>query len=111
MYYFPYSIVGHKQPDKNKKKKPRKSFIQSLIGYRLAHNAELDGGDISRLEAIKQRSARIRELIQEYDEFYEKWLEKLAAMTGDEENMGNFEDKAGNGKNISFAMVTYNGNN
>lgn len=94
----------------NEDKPPRKTFLQSLIGFRLSQNSGTHADEIRHLETIKQRSTRIRQLIREYDEFYEKWLEKLRGATDEEEWRG-FSEKPANGKNGSLLMVTYNGNN
>ena len=61
--------------------KPRKSIMQSLIGFRLAHRPGSTAEGMRNLETIKNRTIRIRQLVQEYEEFYEKWLEKLEDTT------------------------------
>ena len=41
--------------------------------------------DIQKIDQIKARSLRIKHLIKEYEEFYEKWLRKLKAVEQDED--------------------------
>ena len=82
--------------------------MESLMGNKRADDdKELQRSDINHLETIKHKSAKIRQLIREFDDFYEKWMEKLKEVAGgdDRRNFGKMTDK-----NESFLMVTYNGN-
>ena len=85
--------------------KPRKSIMQSLIGFRLAHRPGSTAEGMRNLETIKNRTIRIRQLVQEYEEFYEKWLEKLEDTT-DEDELNGFADTFPQNK-TSILMVAY----
>ena len=63
----------------------------------------LNWEDRSQLELIEQKTMKIRQLIREFDDFYEKWMEKLKEATG------NGKDDFGKDQNASYLIVKYDG--
>ena len=69
----------------------------------MAQNPSLKGEDLGQLELIQEKTIKIRQLIREFDEFYEKWMERLKEITGNE------RDDFGREQNGSHLLVKYNG--
>ena len=67
--------------------------------------------DMNQLELVKQKSIKVCQLIREFDDFYERWMERLKEVTGDDTEWGSLGQTGSKEKNGQFLMVTYNGNN
>ncbi|XP_028414723.1 uncharacterized protein LOC114537825 isoform X2 [Dendronephthya gigantea] len=91
---------------KAKKKKEKKSIFESLIGFRLSQNPPMQNEDRAQIELIQQKTDKVRQLIREYEEFYESWMEKLKEATEGSEDLKGFGPAS-----AKWMMVTHNGNN
>ena len=70
----------------------RETLKESLIRLKMmAPDPEITPKDFADLKLIQQKSTKIRQLIREFDDFYEKWMEKLKDTIGVEEENANFE--------------------
>ena len=107
-YSFNARLFVFSERKQEQQAKTKKSIMASLLGTKKPDDdRELERSEMNHLELIKHKSAKIRQLIREFDDFYEKWMEKLKETAGGEDwgKFGKLTDK-----NESFLMVTYNGN-
>ena len=96
--------------EEHQAKKPSENTTKKSLMQTWAQDPKLPKEAATELEIIKQKSTKIRQLIQEYDDFYEKWMDKLKEVTeGGDEKWAKYGTTP-NEKNGESLMLTYNGN-
>ncbi|CAB3987730.1 potassium channel [Paramuricea clavata] len=93
-----------------KAKKPSENTTKKSLMQSWAQDPNLPKEAATELELVKLKSTKIRQLIQEYDDFYEKWMEKLKEVTEYGEDKWAKYGTTPNEKNGESLMLTYNGN-